>query len=368
MSNENTNSLRRRNRVISIKILLKMLAALTAYYVAGILIYLLAVFVYGQFIWYGKEFLYKIAHWLDLRTGLIALLYFGIGGIVIFLYYWRKAFRYLEEVLAAAENVYNLDDKLIELPDDLKQVENQMNNIKLTVRNNERAAREAEQRKNDLVVYLAHDLKTPLTSVIGYLTLLHDEKQISEELREKYLGIALSKSQRLEELINEFFDITRFSLTNLTLELTRVNLSRLLEQIIFEFEPMFSEKGLSCRLTAPKDMIVHCDADKIQRVFDNLLRNAVNYSFENSEINIIVLQEENNIKITFFNRGDTIPKERLKRIFEQFYRLDTARSTRSGGAGLGLAIAKEIVELHGGTISAYSENETVSFEIIIPVL
>lgn len=365
---EKLKDVKRQNRNISLKILLKMLAVLAAYSAAGLIVYWLAVFVYGQFVWYGKEFLYRIVHWLDLRTGLIALMYFGIGGSIIFLYYWNKSFKYLDDVLEAAESVYNPDDSIIELPDELKKAEVQMNNIKFTMREKERKAREAEQRKNDLVVYLAHDLKTPLTSIIGYLTLLRDEKQISPELREKYIGISLSKAERLEDLINEFFDITRFNLTDLTLELSRVNLTRMLEQIAFEFQPMLNEKGLTVSLDAPKDLMVMCDVWKMQRVFDNLLRNAVNYSFINSEINIIVIADNENIKITFFNRGDTIPKERLKRIFEQFYRLDTSRSTKSGGAGLGLAIAKEIVELHGGTITAFSRDETISFELVIPVL
>lgn len=113
--------------------------------------------------------------------------------------------------------------------------------------------------------------------------------------------------------------------------------------------------------------MLRCDAEKIQRVFDNLLRNAVIYSFENTDIDIIVTEQNGKLKIRFVNRGDTIPEEKLDRIFEQFYRLDAARSTKSGGAGLGLAIAKQIVELHGGTITAKSESETIEFEVTIPV-
>ncbi len=185
---------------------------------------------------------------------------------------------------------------------------------------------------------------------------MRDEARISEELRDKYLSISLEKAERLEDLINDFFEITRFNLSSLTLEYSRVNLTRLLEQLTFEFQPMLSEKSLKCFLEIAPNTMLSCDVNQMQRVFDNLLRNAVNYSLENGTIHIMAVQDGEQTKIQFSNRGNTIPKEKLERIFERFYRLDTARSSRSGGAGLGLAIAKEIVELHGGTITASSEN------------
>ena len=242
----------------------------------------------------------------------------------------------------------------------------QWNALKNQMEQNARAAKEAEQRKNDLIVYLAHDLKTPLTSVIGYLTLLRDESQISEELRRKYLSISLEKAEHLEDLINEFFEITRFNLSTLTLETSRVNLTRMLEQITYEFQPMFQEKNLVCTLVTPKDLYVTWDVGKMQRVFDNLLRNAVNYSFEGEEIVFSVEESEDELEMICMNHGNTIPEEKLSRIFEQFFRLDSARTSRNGGAGLGLAIAKEIIELHKGSIHAESENEEIRFIIRIP--
>lgn len=216
-------------------------------------------------------------------------------------------------------------------------------------------------------MYLAHDLKTPLTSVIGYLTLIRDEPQISPKLRERYTGIALDKAQRLEELINEFFDITRFNLTTLVLEPERRNLSRMLEQIIDEFRPVLAEKELSVRTSIAPDVEILCDPDKLERVFDNLIRNAVSYSYERTEIYFsMVKQIEDRVEISIWNRGKTIPQEKLEHIFEQFFRLDSSRSTATGGAGLGLAIAKEIVELHGGTIRAESAKESVVFTVVLP--
>lgn len=299
------------------------------------------------------------------------VLLFLIVLIVEGIYFSNKIIGYFELIMVAADQIYGSQIELIELPPMLKEIELRMNDILLKVRKNERIAREAEQRKNDLVVYLAHDLKTPLTSVIGYLALLRDESQISEALKQKYLAISLDKAERLEDLINEFFEITRFNLTNLVLELSTVNITRMIEQLVFEFKPLFLEKNLTCKINSEnleKDIIIKCDVDKIQRTFDNLLRNAVNYSFENSKISINMKLENNNLKFEFMNNGKTIPEEKLSRIFEQFYRLDTARTTKTGGAGLGLAIAKEFVELHGGEIKAFSKDEVITFEVNMPII
>lgn len=344
----------------------KFIATYFAYVAAIILLFLFSYQFIHLFTWYEGNFLYNILRAIANNIFPIFIILFVVGFIVILLYYWQKVIGYLQEIVSATENIYNDDNGLIKLSPELANIENQINQIKFTANENKRIAKEAEQRKNDLVVYLAHDLKTPLTSVIGYLTLLRDENQISNELRYKYLAISLDKAERLEDLINEFFEITRFNLSGIALEYSRVNLTRMLEQLIFEFKPMLSDKNLECILTAPPDTMIRCDVDKMQRVFDNLLRNAVNYSFNNSTINIIVGSGEAGIQIDFINHGNTIPSEKLNRIFEQFYRLDTSRATKSGGAGLGLAISKEIIELHGGKITAYSENEIVSFSISFP--
>lgn len=254
----------------------------------------------------------------------------------------------------------------ISLLPELSMTEKKLNSIKHTLEKRKLDARLAEQRKNDLVIYLAHDLKTPLASVIGYLNLLHDGQDLPDELREKYFSITLEKAERLEDLINEFFDIARFNLSNITLQYSRIHVGRLMEMILYEFQPMLKEKNLTCRLDIPENIMLKCDADKMQRVFDNLLRNAVIYSFDGTEISISAVKKEDTMSFRISNHGDTIPEDKLERIFDQFYRLDAARST-SGGAGLGLAIAKQIVELHRGTITAKSEDEVTVFDISLPL-
>ena len=278
----------------------------------------------------------------------------------------KKVVAYIYEMQAAAGKLLDTEENYIELSPELGEIAVKINALKQEAKNNERLARENEQRKNDLLMYLAHDLKTPLSSVTGYLALLKDEPQISEELREKYLSIASAKAQRLEELIEEFFEITRFNLSKITLQYTDINLTRLLEQLSYEFQPMLQEKGLQCSLNAPENILLRCDADKIQRVFDNLLRNGIIYSFPNTSITISAEQQKEQVKIIFENRGNTISEEKLEQIFEQFYRLDAGRST-DGGAGLGLAIAKQIVELHRGSTFAQSKGEFIRFTVILPL-
>ena len=387
----------------------RMIIALILFGFSGIFIYLAAVLIFGLFPWQPDDPLWIFANWLNMRAFWIGLLYYGIGYIIIVRHYWMKPFRYFQELLDAAEIVSRQDDSLVSLSPALSDLESRLNQIKFVSMNNLRAAKEAEQRKNDLVTYLAHDLKTPITSVIGYLTLLRDEPQISDEMRRRYMNIALDKAERLDDLINEFFEITRFNLSHISLEKKQINLSLMLQQLTYEFQPMLAEKNLTCSLNAPENLMLRCDPDKLQRVFDNLLRNAVNYSFPNSEIKITASEEisqnagdttasgrtgssadifdsqtksaadspadlfgsqtestTGSIRLIFENRGDTISREKLDRLFEQFYRLDSSRSTKSGGAGLGLAIAKEIAELHGGRITAFSENEIIRFEVILP--
>lgn len=279
----------------------------------------------------------------------------------------KKVVNYVYELQTATGKLFDKSVDYIELSPELSEIAININRLKQEAENNARLAQENEQRKNDLIMYLAHDLKTPLSSVIGYLTLLHDdEQQISQELREKYLSITLDKAERLEDLINEFFEITRFNLSNITLQYSNINLTRLLEQLIYEFKPILKEKNLKCTLNSTSDIMLHCDANKIQRVFDNLLRNAVIYSYTDTEVAITTELQENTIVITFENFGNPIAEEKLKLIFEQFYRVDTSRNTTSGGAGLGLAIAKHICSsagnkiTEGGVIGKVSEEEIKS--------
>lgn len=281
--------------------------------------------------------------------------------------FFRLYQRDLTKVVQAAGSLINPDAPPPKLPNVLAPAEAELRLARQQVQQNAAIAREAEQRKNDLIVYLAHDLKTPLTSVIGYLTLLRDEPELSPAMRARYTGIALDKAERLEDLINEFFEITRFNLSHMELDRRPTDLTRMIEQVVSEFGPMLAEQNLTCRADLPPKLPCACDPDKLARVLDNLLRNACHYSTPGTEVTITAAAEGDTAVLTVENAGRTIPPEKLARIFEQFYRLDESRASRTGGAGLGLAIAKQIVELHGGAITAASADDHITFTVRLPL-
>lgn len=259
------------------------------------------------------------------------------------------------------------DEGEIILPAELQDIERKLNTVREALKRRSMEAELAEQRKNDLVMYLAHDIRTPLTSVIGYLSLLDEASDMPAEQKAKYTHIALDKAYRLERLVNEFFEITRYNLQQIRLEKEQIDLYYMLVQMVDEFYPILSVKGNTAVLRADEDLTLCGDPVKLARVFNNILKNAAAYSFANSEIVISAQRREAQMVISFENRGPTIPAEKLSMIFERFYRMDEARGSDAGGAGLGLAIAKEIVTRHGGTITAESRDHTTVFTVSLPV-
>ena len=342
------------------------LLVLLAWVAIVIAVAFLGLLICSSINWHAVTPLYTFLIWVRDYIVLVGAAAVLAGWVVISYVFLTRPVRQLDALTAAAAELAHPTEEPIVLPRGMEEVEGQLNLAREQALRSVQAAREAEQRKNDLIVYLAHDLKTPLTSVIGYLTLLRDEPQLSPELRARYTEIALDKAERLEDLINEFFDITRFNLTHLELEKRPTDLTRMLQQVASEFQPQFAEKGLTCRLDLPERLEYDCDPDKLARVFDNLLRNAFYYSFPDTCVEITARRGAGELVLIFANEGRTIPPEKLERIFEQFFRLDSSRATRTGGAGLGLAIAKEILSLHGGSIRAESAENRIVFTVTLP--
>ena len=317
------------------------------------------------------QYLFSIFHnpimkYLQMRIDVIFILYLVIGLSCIFYYFWKKPWKYLEEVITATQTVYEQNKHSISLSEPLREVEHQMNEIKMSVLLHEQAAKEAENKKNELVMYLAHDIRTPLTTVIGYLSLLDEAPDMPMDQKAKYIGIALEKAERLETLLNELFEITRYHTNTVQVKRKKIDLYALLAQVIDDFYPVLSSNGNNVSVSAEDNLFILGDPEKLARVFNNLLKNAVAYSYHKTEISVFAEKKDNDIIVVFKNHGATIPAEQLPIIFEKFNRLDNARVSDTGGAGLGLSIAKEIINLHGGKIAAQSSNETIIFTITLP--
>ena len=270
-------------------------------------------------------------------------------------------------ILSSMSSIMKPNNDDLTLPRKYSEIETQLIKIKAISQKHQQLVETEMQRKNDLITYLAHDLKTPLASVIGYLSLLDESQDMPIVQKAKYVGIALNKAYRLEDLINEFFEITRFNLQSIVLNKGKINLTFMLQQMADEFYPMLAPQMKQVTVHVPDVLTLLGDADKLARVFNNILRNAIVYSYDSSVIDIFAVQQEGNIVITFTNQGDQIPLQKLDTIFEKFYRLDSSRSTNKGGAGLGLAIAKEIVTAHGGMITAESSKEHTVFSVMLPI-
>ena len=317
--------------------------------------------VYNNF----REFFYSIT---NVRTLIIPILIIWVIGTLVLLYrLLKKVFGYIDEVGKATEDLVNKDVEYIELPDELEEIQKRMNHLKRESEKNEKLAKENEEKKDELIVYLAHDIKTPLTSMIGYLSILDEIDDMPKKKQKNYISIALDKSYRLEDLINELFDVARFNSEKIVLEKEELNLNLMLEQIIDDFYPTLRELNKSIKLNYNEPISINGDPDKLSRVFNNLIKNAISYSKEESEIVINLKKDNNNAIVEVINKGKQISKEKLSKIFEKFYRLDSARTSRTGGSGLGLAIAKDIVELHNGTIIAESNEEETTFRVTLPL-
>lgn len=275
---------------------------------------------------------------------------------------------YVQDIYDSTDKLFDEKNEYISLPGEMKDLEIKLNHFRSESFKNKKLAYENEKKKDELIVYLAHDIKTPLTVVIGYLSLLNEIDDMPTIQRKKYLELVLNKSYRLEELINELFDIARFNSEKIILEKEELNLNLMIEQIIDDFYPILNDLNKKINFKATKNLNIYADPDKLSRVFNNLIKNAINYSKDNTDIDIIAKKSNNEIIVSVTNKGKMIPKDKLDKIFENFYRMDESRTSKTGGSGLGLAISKEIVSLHEGKIKVTSDKDKTTFIVILPIL
>ena len=322
---------------------------------------------------WGRELKSASIKWLTLKTHIMILAVVLIAvwvistAVVMFVTQKRTEKNAAMKAKQMMRDYFSPEERPAQsFPEAYSELSDYIYDLKKQMLHNEQQLKDESAKKNDLIAYLAHDLKTPLTSVVGYLSLLEEAPDMPAEQKAKYVHIALDKALRLEQLINEFFEITRYNLHEIVLEKETVDLSYMLMQMADEFYPVLMDHGNLVRVAAGESLRVVADANKLARVFNNILKNAVAYSDPGSIIDIKAEQLDKRVRVSISNRGRTIPKQKLQSIFEKFYRLDDARSTNTGGAGLGLAIAREIVTLHGGTITAESADQITTFTVELP--
>lgn len=296
-----------------------------------------------------------------------ALLLSVIFFIFLFYFITGKKVRYIQDIalgvmyMAKGELKYRIDkngeDELAHLADNINFMADELNN-KIE------REREIEKTKSELITNVSHDLRTPLTSILGYLNLIKDKKFENEEQMMEYINIAYNKSEKLKLLIDELFEYNKLSGEGIKLNLSNIALNELLEQLIEEFVPIFEENNVSIiKDVTEEDVIAEIDGDKLVRVLENLIMNAIRYSYRPGDIKIGLHKKEGYGIFYVQNKGDNIPKEDLSKLFDRFYRVEKSRSESTGGSGLGLAISKSIVKLHGGDIWAECEGNEITFYV-----
>ena len=251
--------------------------------------------------------------------------------------------------------------------DELAEVAKSIMHMEESLKYHIDAQMQAEKSKNELVTNVAHDLRTPLTSIIGYIGLIKDDRYEIEEEKVKYLDIAYTKAEKLKILIEDLFELTKLHNRGTNLKKEKISLSNLMQQLIEELMPIANNKEIEIITSIETTNTMYdVDIQKMTRVFENLIGNAIKYSPRSTSINVGFSSYNETMKITVTNIATNISKEEVKYFFERFYRADKSRNSNDGGSGLGLAIAKNIVELHGGEINATLDKGIISFEITLP--
>ncbi|WP_313072845.1 sensor histidine kinase [Lacrimispora sp.] len=297
---------------------------------------------------------------------------FGIGIFTVtFLLLQEKSMRYIARISDAMHSISEGDLNItvdIEGDDEFSVMAASLNKMVGDLKELMDKEREAERTKNELITNIAHDLRTPLTSITGYLELLSGETKLDMEVQKKYIGIAYVKTKRLEKLIEDLFGFTKLNYGKMSMHVAKVDVMKLLSQLLEEFYPSFVDKNLSYELQSNVPaMIITADGNLLARLFDNLINNAIKYGADGKRILVKVNGNEEQVTISVVNYGYVIPAEELPLIFNKFYRVEQSRSTDTGGTGLGLAIAKNIVDVHGGIIDVTSDLSGTVFTVKLKV-
>lgn len=309
------------------------------------------------------------------RMGTITTILYVLVGIAIFsatfLLLQRKSLKYIGKIAVAVQNISegDLNTQIEVLGDDeFSMIAENLNRMGADIRELMDKEREAERTKNELITNVAHDLRTPLTSIIGYLELLSKGIPLEPEMQQKYIDIAYTKAKRLEKLIEDLFGFTKMNYGKISMNVGNVDIVKLLGQLLEEFYPSFADKNLTYELVSNVPaQIITADGNLLARLFDNLINNAIKYGADGKKVLVKVHADEEIVTVSVTNYGYVIPADELPLIFNKFYRVEQSRSTMTGGTGLGLAIAKSIVDMHGGTITVASDLNGTVFSVKLKI-
>ncbi len=305
----------------------------------------------------------------------VSVLLFVLLGIliftVIFILLQRKTAKDIETIARAVEQISggDLSTQLdVSGEGELAEIAANINGMESDIRALMEKEHESEQSKTDLITNVAHDLRTPLTSILGYLDLLKQNDTLSPEMQKKYLEIVYSKSQRLQKLIEELFGFTKLSYGKLNMNVSEVDLVKLLGQLLEESYPNFEKHELSYEfISNTESAVIEADGDLLARLFDNLISNAIKYGAEGKRVIVRLRADRDKVMVKVVNYGYVIPEKELPLIFDKFYRVEHSRSSQTGGTGLGLAIVKNIADMHHGTVSVSSDLYGTVFTVKLPV-
>ena len=300
------------------------------------------------------------------------LLYIVIGFFLTLAIYFMITLKTSKNIASLMNSVEimasgDLDQRIdVDSNDDVGDMARNINHIIGQLENKTIEERKAQQTKTDLITNVSHDLRTPLTSIIGYLNLIEEDKYKDEVQLRYYTNIAYEKSKDLNILINDLFELTKLQNNSLPLNKIDINLVELVSQVISYLDYQLNESKMEIRANFSEDkLIVNADPDKLVRVLENLINNAMKYGNDGKYIDIVTRKESNRAVVEIINYGEPIPQSDIPFIFDRFYRVEKSRNRNDGGSGLGLAITKNLIEAHGGQILVKSDNNRTLFKVIL---
>ncbi|MCH6264395.1 MULTISPECIES: HAMP domain-containing sensor histidine kinase [Neobacillus] len=305
------------------------------------------------------------------ETGVTPYLLGLIAFILCYYFITKRKMREIEEIALGLTEIAkgNLHYRIREKSqDEVGSLATNINYMAFELTEMMERQRHTEKLKDELITNVSHDLRTPLTSIMGYMRLVKDHHYINQAQLDEYVDIAYGKSEQLKNLIENLFDFTRLTYEGIQLKREKVSLNQMLRQLMDELDPITKDHDVMFSSTLPKEpILMEVDPNQMVRALENVLTNAIKYSTPPGKIHVHLVKNERSVQISVSNPCDSLSEEEVARLFDRFYRVDPSRSSNKSGAGLGLAITKSIIELHQGTIRVEYKNQVIQIIIELPL-